>query len=121
MYEDVRRLIQGCRRCNLIKNAVPVKNGRLQPTTALYPFHTVGVDLIGLFKRTTRGHQYALVIIDYFTNWVEAAPLKTQLSEEMADVFFKELILRHGCPTQVVAYNGTNSASGLFEKFCKRL
>ncbi len=35
-------------------------------------------------------------MIDYFTNWVEAAPMKTLKSEEAADVFYKEIITRHG-------------------------
>ena len=59
-----------------------------------YPFELVGIDIVGPFKITARKNKYVLVCVDYFTNWIEAAPLKTLEAEETANLFFKLIITR---------------------------
>jgi hypothetical protein len=58
--------------------------------------------------------------VDYFTNWVEACPLKTLEAEEVAEKFYHHIILRHGCPTKVITDQGTQFTSKLFKRLCKK-
>jgi transposase InsO family protein len=78
------------------------------------------MDLVSL-QATPRGYRYVLTIIDLFTSWVEAVPLKGITAEEVADAFFKEVITRHGCPAQVLTDRGTQFTSELFQVLCARL
>lgn len=54
----------------------------------------VGIDLIQLPK--TQGYSYVVVLIDYFSKWPEAAPLKDKSAMSVAS-FLYQVICRHGC------------------------
>lgn len=46
------------------------------------------MDFFKLHK-TSKGYQYVLFIVDSFTKWIEAFPMKTQESTELLTVSFK--------------------------------
>ena len=121
LYVDVQNRRKGCKQCAIFKPNKPVRHGLLQPIETKYPFHTVALDIIGPLKMTARGYKYVLVMIDLFTSWVEAIPLKTLEAEETANGLFKEIITRHGCPTQILTDRGTQFTSGLFGEMCRKL
>ena len=56
----------------------------------------LGADIAGPFVRSTGGNKYILVVIDFFTNWVEAISLKSLSAEDTAKAFFECIISRHG-------------------------
>ena len=35
-----------------------------------------GIDLIGPLPATLNGNKYVVILVDYFSKWLEAAPLK---------------------------------------------
>ena len=98
METDIRKWVRACHKCTEHKRYQPHQHGLLQPITSASPFHTVGADIAGPFLRSTGGYRYILVVIDYFTNWVEAVPLKSISAEDTASAFFSAVISRHGCP-----------------------
>lgn len=77
----------------------------------------MGADVAGPFKRSIGGYKYILVLIDYFTNWIEAIPLKSLSADDTARAFFKAMISRHGCPNILIIDNATNFKS-FFEQLC---
>ena len=49
------------------------------------------MDLIGkIYPASSKGHNFILVAIDYFTKWVEAVPLKN-VEQKNVIQFIKEL------------------------------
>lgn len=75
LRDDVERWCKACQGCRKVKPPRPLKNGLLQPIVNRRPFKLVSMDIVGPFRCTTRNNKYVLVMIDYFTSWVEAAPL----------------------------------------------
>ncbi|XP_070014642.1 uncharacterized protein [Nicotiana sylvestris] len=56
---------------------IKVLSNELNTTSAPWPFAARGMDVIGLIKPTaSNGHRFILVVINYFTKWVEAASYK---------------------------------------------
>jgi len=51
------------------------------------------MDVFGPFPKTS-GNRYLLVIIDYFTKWVEAFPMKNVRAKMVAEVFLGQVITR---------------------------
>ena len=47
------------------------------------------MDLIGPFKKTSKGLQYVLTVTDYFSKYVEAVPLEGKSSISVAKGIFK--------------------------------
>ena len=118
MIGDIKLWVKSCRKCTQNKRDKPREHGLLRPIKSDSPFQTVGVDVAGPFKRSTYGSKYILVCIDYFTNWIEAIPLKTLTADETVKAFFKGVISRHGCPSKVITDNATNFNSELYKKLC---
>ena len=120
MYTDIRRWVSACVKCRQIKDPQPKSHGLLQPIKTTYPFEIVGIDILGPLKTTARGYKYILVFVDYFTNWVEACPLKTLEADEVAERFYSTIIVRHGCPTKVITDQGTQFTAAVFKKLCTK-
>jgi hypothetical protein len=47
------------------------------------------------------------VCIDYFANWVEACPLKSQDAVSVVDAILSLIITRHRCPEKILTNKGT--------------
>ena len=53
-------------------------------------------------KRQTK---FLLVIIDYFTKWVEAEALATITETKVQNFIWKNIVCRFGIPRTIVSYN----------------
>ena len=47
------------------------------------PFRHVGMDILGLLPKALGAVKYLLVIIKYFTKWIEARPLQEIMASEV--------------------------------------
>ena len=71
------------------------KNHKLQKTScSLHPipvksevWNQLGMDLIGPLKETSSGFKF---IIDYYSKWVEAGPLKDKSASSVAEFLYSE-------------------------------
>ena len=53
-------------------------------------------------KRQTK---FVLVVIDYFTKWVEAEALATITETKVQNFIWKNIVCRFGIPRTIVSYN----------------
>jgi len=105
MTTDVRRFIKGCTVCQLNKkNEIPDPTEKYA-TKVEGPFVHLGLDIIGPLPTTARNNQYIIVVVDYFTKWVEAEPSATVTHKDII-YFFSKLFARHGIPQTITADNG---------------
>ncbi|XP_071399967.1 uncharacterized protein [Centroberyx affinis] len=63
-----------------------------QPVTE--PLELVGMDLVGKLTLTDGGNQYICVMVDYFTKWAEAYPLKSKTANEVTEDKVTNLLLK---------------------------
>jgi transposase InsO family protein len=103
--------------CLKIKTRAPVSNGLLKPIETKRPFELIGID-IAYLPISNGGYRYVLVAIDYFTNWVEAALLKSMSAEEIIRAFFKIIIAQHGCPERFHSDSGSTFVSQAIHSLC---
>lgn len=54
------------------------------------------------------GHKCILVIIDYFTKWVEAIPTRKETHQVVMEFVFNNMICRFGVPAKII-YNNAMS------------
>lgn len=57
--------------------------------------------------------RYLLAVIDYFTKWIEALPLKN-IRANTAEVFMNQIISRHGVPLEMHTDEGKSFESKIF-------
>ena len=73
METDCCQFLQRCPECQKNGDLIHVPPSMLHALTSPWPFSTWGVDVIGkVSPKSSSGHEYILVAIDYFTKWVEA-------------------------------------------------
>ena len=65
------------------------------------------MDTIGPTKPTSkRGHRYILTLIDYYTKWPEAIPLRSKDGKTVARVLYEQVYCRIGAPHRIITDNG---------------
>ena len=61
----------------------------------------MALDIAGPFPTSNKGERYVLVVMDYFTRWAEAYPLRDQTAVSVADAFARNFIARWGPPREL--------------------
>ena len=85
--------------------------------TSLWPFVIWGIDLIGPMPTARPAFKNAVVVVNYFTKWVEAKPL-TMISTKKVQKFIWDSIICHfGIPYEIILDNGTQFGSNEFRAF----
>ncbi|XP_070017732.1 uncharacterized protein [Nicotiana sylvestris] len=93
----------------------------LHPMSALWPFVAWGMDVIGPIKpKSSNGHRFILVAIDYFTKWVEAVTLKAITKKAVVDFVHSHIICCFGIPKTIITDNAENLNSHLIREVCEQ-
>ncbi|KAF7646637.1 hypothetical protein LDENG_00184400, partial [Lucifuga dentata] len=80
----------------------------------------LGIDLTGPLPRTSDVHIYILTATDYFSKWVEAFPLKTKTTKEVARNLVS-IIYRHSCPVRILSDEGREFVNEINGSLCDLL
>jgi transposase InsO family protein len=90
----------------------------MNPIIKPCPFRGWGMDMIGKINPpSSKGHQYILAIMDYFTKWVEAIPIKSVTSKDVVNFIKEHVIHRFGIPQTITIDGGSVFISEEFRKF----
>ena len=87
-------------------NSLPIKAIQTIPIT--WPFVVWGLDMVGPLKGGSHKKKYLLVMVDKFTKWIEARPVKTAESGPVI-AFISDVVHRYGVPHSIITDNGSNS------------
>ena len=114
--DDVEKWCQSCMVCQKRKSPQSLNIPPLQSIgTGQGPFEQIALDILKL-PRTTRGNQFALVIEDYFSKWVEVFPLQRTIAPSVAQCVLNGWVSRFGCPYTILSDQGQEFESMLFKE-----
>jgi transposase InsO family protein len=89
----------------------------MNPIIKPWPFRGWGMDMIGKINPpSSKGHQYILTIMDYFTKWVEAIPMKSVTSKDVINFIKEHVIHWFGIPQSITTDGGSVFISKEFRK-----
>lgn len=120
---DLKRYIKGCSQCQRRKSPRPVKyETALRPTIPSSINARVGIDLVGPLPLTesTRS-QYVCVMIDYFSKWPEAVPIKDKSANSVAKAIYNGWYCRHGIPYEIHTDQGPEFTNELLKRLNVRM
>ena len=122
MSRDIRDWYTTCTTCCGRRPPPTVPHHPVQRQLVTAPLQRVAIDILGpLNPRTKRGNLYVLVMVDYFTKWLEVAPMTDMKAETVARKFMNRWVYHWRIPQQLHSDQGTQFESDLFKDLCKRL
>lgn len=117
----MKTFVRSCLPCQSRKTPQPRQSGELQLFSATRPFEVVGIDIFGPLPRSAKGNRYVVVMVDRFSRWTELAPVPDITAVTVADAVVEHIVLRHGCPSQLLSDRGSQFMSKLFRRMSERL
>ncbi|RVW90363.1 Pol polyprotein [Vitis vinifera] len=91
------------------RDLIHVPPSELHALTSPWPFSVWGIDIIGkISPKSSSGHEFILVAIDYFTKWVEAASYARLTSSGVASFIRSHIICRYGVPHELISDRGVH-------------
>ena len=88
---------------------IHVPPSELHALTSPWPFSVLGIDIIGkISPKSSNGHEYILVAIDYFTKWVEASSYARLTLARVAKFIRSYIIFRYGVPHDLISDRGVH-------------
>jgi len=79
------------------------------------------MDLVGPLPTTPGILRYAVVVVEYFTKWIEAKPLAIITSHTVKRFFWQQIICHFRVPRELTVDNGTQFDSEVFKEFCMQI
>ena len=80
----------------------------LFPVVIVGPFTKWGIDFTTFNPTSTGNHKYIIIVVDYFTKWVEAMPTFKNDCETTTLFPFNQVISRFGIPKEIVTDHGSH-------------
>lgn len=118
--EEVQKYVRNCPTC--IRNTSIKEKTDLTPVVANGPLEHIQIDLVDFlsFAEHNDGYSYVLTMIDVFSRYVWAIPLKNKeggtIHNELVNVFTS-----FGPPNKLQADNGSEFITDILKRTCKTL
>jgi len=117
--EDVRRYLRTCRPCTQYHRGPPPRLAQLKPMLVGEPFERISIDITGPHPRSSKGHVFLLTVMDHFSKWAEAIPLRNHTASTVARALMVNIFSRFGVPLQLLSDRGPEFEGALFQELCR--
>lgn len=119
--KDTFLFCRSCPDCNRYRQGRPPKQAKLIPIPCGAPWEILSVDVTGPHPKSSKGHIYIFTMMDYFTKFVEAVPIRNQEAATLAKVIVEKICAVYGTPMRLLSDRGPAFESELFREMCKVL
>jgi hypothetical protein len=79
------------------------------------------LDLLGPLPPAQGNLKYVVVVVEYFSKWIEAKPLATITSTIVQKFLWQNIVSRFGIPKAITVDNGTQFDAETFKAFCSQI
>ena len=88
---------------------IHVPPSELHALTSPWPFLVWGIDIIGkILPKSSNGHEFIIVAINYFTKWVEATSYAKLNAAKVATFIGSHIIYRYRVPHELISDRGVH-------------
>lgn len=121
MPSDVYAYVTQCEACQAAKpsneNSKSPMGGFRNPK---YPWRLIAIDFIGPITRSRNGKAWILTVVDVFSKYVKAFPMRHATAELLINILQNEIFFVYGVPQCIICDNGTQFHSSKFESFLSK-
>ena len=98
MQKDAKEFIKRCDKCQSFGNVQLIPVERLTPINSPWLFAQWGIDIVDPLPQGKRQVRFLLVVIDYFTKWVEAEAPSTIKEAKIQNLVLNNIVYRFRIP-----------------------
>ncbi|KAK3099708.1 hypothetical protein FSP39_008357 [Pinctada imbricata] len=117
LYDDVQQYVKSCSKCQLATKFE--KENTVKPIPVVSPWHHVCIDLVQM-PLSKNGNRYILTVVDFFTKWAEAFPLRDKTSQSVATELYK-LFLHMGFPSIYSSDRGREFVNSILTNMMQKM
>jgi hypothetical protein len=122
ILEDCFKYYKGCQECQKFGSIQRVLASAMNPIIKPWSFRGWAIDRIGqIYPPSSKGHKFVLVATDYFTNRLEAIPIKTVTSGNSIDFVNEHIVYRFGIPQTITTDQECKFTSREFKEYANSL
>nr|GEY46253.1 reverse transcriptase domain-containing protein [Tanacetum cinerariifolium]GEZ12038.1 reverse transcriptase domain-containing protein [Tanacetum cinerariifolium] len=121
MHTYARNLIRECNDCHVHRHMPRNPQEKLTPITSPWPFYRWGIDIAGPFLEGPDKVKFLIVVMDYFTKWIEARPVATLTRAQVKKFIWDNIVCKFGLPGEIVSDNGKQFRDNPFKDWCEKL
>ncbi|KAK7895604.1 hypothetical protein WMY93_020929 [Mugilogobius chulae] len=117
--KDVWSYIRTCSTCQQYKSSNEKPAGLLQSSEVKEPGEMIGVDFMGPFPLSKDRNSVLMVVVDYWSRWVELFALKDAKTPKVCKILKNEIFTRWGVPKFMLSDRGPQFTSHLLSQLCE--
>jgi hypothetical protein len=122
MTQDIKHWLVQCQECQLhARKEKHIHHAPMKPLEVPPPFARWHIDFIGILPTTEHGNKWIIMAVDYNTNWPIARALKDATAPEIVKFLYEEIVMRFGCPVELVSDRGANFMSKILNQYMKKI
>ncbi len=111
LHAEVKVYVQTCDECQRCDSSR--SENALHPTWVAVLWQKVGLDVV--YIPPCKGYRFLVVASCDLSAWVEAKPLRTLISQAVADFLLQDIICRHGCFGKLIIDGGSEKKDAVGE------
>jgi len=116
---EMERFCAKCDNCSRYWRGAPKRQAKLQVTEVGELWERIGIDLTGPHRMSRSGNVYILTVIDLFSKFAEAVPLRNKEAITVARALFDVILIRYGLPLQILSDLGSEFENSLMRELCR--
>jgi hypothetical protein len=117
MFKDCATYCRTCPKCQAYAKHIFPRMA-VRPIFPTGPFEKWGLNFVPM---TALRNKYLIVATDYLTKWTEAAIVKKNTREVVADFLFNQIVCRYGCPLEIVSDQGSHFVNDLIQELLQSM
>jgi len=119
IFKDSFEYCKTCFSCQKVGN-ISKRNQMIQsPIYNVEIFDVWGIDFMGLFPSSFR-YLYILLVVDYVSKWIKAAPTKTDNSKTVLKFLKGHILSRFGIPRALISDKGTHFCNKVIQSLMEK-
>jgi hypothetical protein len=93
----------------------------VQLITPSWPLERWGINIVGKLTPVQGNYTFAVIVVEYFTKWIEAKPLTNVSPASIKKFFWQNIICRYGVPRHITVDNAKYFDNATFKGFCHQI
>jgi hypothetical protein len=114
----VKTVCDTCLLCAEFGHGKPPRQGEMQTLEVDEPMYRLAIDLVGPNPRTARGNVFILTVLDAFSRYLIAIPIRNKSATTVAAALHRNVFAIWGLPRQLYSDRGGEFCNQLMDSIC---